>query len=75
MLQDVTPPPLIPSHGFLKSIHQHRSSWTIDTMLHYDIPMGLDLAAPPLRLESGQRAFFTLPPPGGQMRGIEPFPS
>ena len=31
---------LIPSHGFLESIPQHRSFWTIDTMLHYDIPTG-----------------------------------
>lgn len=40
-LQDVKQPHLIPSHGFLESIPQHRSFWTIDTMLHYDIPTGL----------------------------------
>ncbi|MCH5374371.1 MAG: PQQ-binding-like beta-propeller repeat protein [Planctomycetes bacterium] len=40
-LQDVQTPHLIPSHGFLESIPQHRSFWTIDTMLHYDIPTGL----------------------------------
>ena len=40
-LQDVTRPHLIPSHGFLETIPQHRSFWTIDTMLHYDIPTGL----------------------------------
>jgi len=40
-LQDVTQPHLIPSHGFLEAIPQHRSFWTIDTMLHYDIPTGL----------------------------------
>jgi hypothetical protein len=40
-LQDVKRPHLIPSHGFLESIPQHRSFWTIDTMLHYDIPTGL----------------------------------
>ncbi len=39
-LQDVKQPHLIPSHGFLESIPQHRSFWTIDTMLHYDIPTG-----------------------------------
>jgi outer membrane protein assembly factor BamB len=39
-LQDVTQPHLIPSHGFLEAIPQHRSFWTIDTMLHYDIPTG-----------------------------------
>jgi hypothetical protein len=40
-LQDVQQPHLIPSHGFLEAIPQHRSFWTIDTMLHYDIPTGL----------------------------------
>jgi len=39
-LQDVKQPHLIPSHGFLEAIPQHRSYWTIDTMLHYDIPTG-----------------------------------
>jgi outer membrane protein assembly factor BamB len=40
-LLDVKQPHLIPSHGFLQAIPQHRSFWTIDTMLHYDIPTGL----------------------------------
>ncbi|MFZ5831332.1 MAG: PQQ-binding-like beta-propeller repeat protein, partial [Planctomycetota bacterium] len=40
-LQDVKQPHVIPSHGFLEAIPQHRSFWTIDTMLHYDIPTGL----------------------------------
>ncbi|MFH1922552.1 MAG: PQQ-binding-like beta-propeller repeat protein [Planctomycetota bacterium] len=39
-LQGVKQPHLIPSHGFLEAIPQHRSFWTIDTMLHYDIPTG-----------------------------------
>jgi len=39
-LRDVEQPHLIPSHGFLEAIPQHRSFWTIDTMLHYDIPTG-----------------------------------
>ena len=39
-LQDVKQPHLIPSHGFLEAIPQHRSFWTIDTMLHYDIATG-----------------------------------
>ncbi len=40
-LQDVKQPHLIPSAGFIEAIPQHRSFWTIDTMLHYDIPTGL----------------------------------
>jgi len=40
-LGDVTELHLITSHGFLEAIPQHRSFWTIDTKLHYDIPTGL----------------------------------
>ena len=39
-LQDVTQPHLIPSPGFLEAIPHHRSFWTIDTKLHYDIATG-----------------------------------
>jgi len=39
-LQDVRQLHLITSHGFLEGIPQHRSFWTIDTKLHYDIPTG-----------------------------------
>jgi outer membrane protein assembly factor BamB len=39
-LADVKQPHLIPSHGFLEAIPQHRSFWTIDTALRYDIPTG-----------------------------------
>jgi outer membrane protein assembly factor BamB len=38
---DQTPPPhLIANPGFLESIPQHRSFWTINTKLLYDIPTG-----------------------------------
>lgn len=39
-LADVKEPHLIPSHGFLEAIPQHRSFWTIDTALRYDISTG-----------------------------------
>jgi len=32
---------LIPNPGFLESIPQHRSFWTLDTVTRYDIPTGL----------------------------------
>ena len=32
---------LIPNPGFLESIPQHRTFWTLDTMTRYDIPTGL----------------------------------
>ena len=34
------PPHLITSHGFIEPIPHHRSWWTIDTILRYDIPTG-----------------------------------
>jgi hypothetical protein len=38
---DQTPPPhLIANPGFLESIPQHRSFWTINSLLLYDIPTG-----------------------------------
>jgi hypothetical protein len=56
-LQDVTQPHLIPSHGFLEAIPQHRSFWTIDTMLHYDIPTGLGGVHGDILVMDGSRFF------------------
>jgi len=38
---DVTARHLIPNPGFLESIPQHRTFWTLDTVTRYDIPTGL----------------------------------
>lgn len=56
-LQDVRRAHLIPSHGFLESIPQHRSFWTIDTMLHYDIPTGLGGVHGDILVMDGERFF------------------
>lgn len=56
-LQDVKRPHLIPSHGFLEAIPQHRSFWTIDTMLHYDIPTGLGGIHGDILVIDGERFF------------------
>ena len=37
----VTKRHLIPNPGFLESIPQHRTFWTLDTVTRYDIPTGL----------------------------------
>lgn len=39
-LEEVTRPHLIPSPGFLETVPQHRTFWTIDTTIRYDIPTG-----------------------------------
>lgn len=56
-LQDVTQAHLIPSHGFLEGIPQHRSFWTIDTMLHYDIPTGAGGVHGDILVMDGSRFF------------------
>ena len=56
-LQDVREPHLIPSPGFLEAIPQHRSFWTIDTMLHYDIPTGQDGIHGDILVIDGSRFF------------------
>ena len=38
---DVTSRHLLPNPGFLESIPQHRTFWTLDTVTRYDIPTGL----------------------------------
>ncbi|HUV66784.1 MAG TPA: PQQ-binding-like beta-propeller repeat protein [Sedimentisphaerales bacterium] len=38
--EDPRPPHLIPSPGFLETIPHHRTFWTIDTTIRYDIPAG-----------------------------------
>ncbi len=38
--EEVTRPHLIPSPGFLEAIPHHRTFWTIDTTIRYDIPAG-----------------------------------
>lgn len=38
---EVTERHLIPNPGFLESIPQHRTFWTLDTVTRYDIPTGL----------------------------------
>jgi outer membrane protein assembly factor BamB len=63
-LQDVKQPHLIPSHGFLEAIPQHRSFWTIDTMLHYDIPTGLGGVHGDILVIDGSRFY--------EVRGYQP---
>ncbi len=71
-LQDVTNPHLIPSHGFLESIPQHRSFWTIDTMLHYDIPTGLGGIHGDILVIDGSRFYEVRGYPPGRTAWFDP---
>jgi hypothetical protein len=71
-LQDVRQPHLIPSHGFLESIPQHRSFWTIDTMLHYDIPTGLGGIHGDILVIDGRRFYEVRGYPPGRTAWFDP---
>jgi outer membrane protein assembly factor BamB len=63
-LEDVKQPHLIPSHGFLEAIPQHRSFWTIDTALRYDIPTGMGGVHGDILVMDGERFY--------EVRGYQP---
>jgi outer membrane protein assembly factor BamB len=71
-LQDVKQPHLIPSHGFLEAIPQHRSFWTIDTMLHYDIPTGLGGVHGDILVIDGSRFYEVRGYPPGRTTWFDP---
>ena len=71
-LQDVKQPHLIPSHGFLEAIPQHRSFWTIDTMLHYDIPTGLGGVHGDILVIDGSRFYEVRGYPPGRTVWFDP---
>lgn len=63
-LEDVKRPHLITSHGFLEAVPQHRSFWTIDTALRYDIPTGFGGAHGDILVLDGDRFY--------EVRGYQP---
>jgi len=71
-LQDVKEPHLIPSHGFLEAIPQHRSFWTIDTMLHYDIPTGQGGVHGDILVIDGSRFYEVRGYPPGRTVSFDP---
>jgi outer membrane protein assembly factor BamB len=58
------PPHLITSHGFLEPIPHHRSWWTIDTTLRYDIPTGKGPVHGDILVRDGTRYY--------EVRGYQP---
>jgi len=55
--EDPRPPHLIPSPGFLESIPHHRTFWTIDTTIRYDIPAGHQAAHGDILALDGNRFY------------------
>jgi len=58
------PPHLITSHGFIEPIPHHRSWWTIDTTLRYDIPTGRAPVHGDILVRDGTRYY--------EVRGYQP---
>jgi len=62
--QDPRPPHLIPSAGFLETIPHHRTFWTIDTTIRYDITAGLQAAHGDILVMDGEKFY--------EVRGYRP---
>jgi outer membrane protein assembly factor BamB len=74
-LQDVNQPHLIPSHGFLEAIPQHRSFWTIDTALRYDIPTGFGGVHGDILVMDGDRFYEVRGYQPGRTEAFDPRPN
>lgn len=62
--EESIPPHLITSHGFTESIPHHRSWWTIDTTLRYDIATGRGPVHGDILVRDGTRFY--------EVRGYQP---
>jgi hypothetical protein len=60
----LTSPHLITSHGFTEAVPHHRSFWTLDTTLRYDIPTGSGPVHGDILLKDGARFY--------EIRGYRP---
>jgi outer membrane protein assembly factor BamB len=55
--QEPRPPHLIPSAGFLEAIPHHRTFWTIDTTIRYDITAGKQAAHGDILVMDGEQFY------------------
>jgi outer membrane protein assembly factor BamB len=60
----LTSPHLITSHGFTEAVPHHRSFWTLDTTLRYDIPTGRGPVHGDILVKDGSRFY--------EVRGYRP---
>jgi outer membrane protein assembly factor BamB len=60
----LTSPHLITSHGFTEAVPHHRSFWTLDTTLRYDIPTGAGPVHGDILVRDGVRFY--------EVRGYKP---
>jgi len=73
--QDPRPPHLIPSPGFLEAIPHHRTFYTIDTTIRYDIRAARGAAHGDILVMDGKRFYEVRGYPPGRSANFDPRPN
>ncbi|MBC8868855.1 MAG: PQQ-binding-like beta-propeller repeat protein [Planctomycetes bacterium] len=73
--EEVTRPHLIPSAGFLETIPHHRTFWTIDTTIRYDIATSRGAAHGDILVMDGNRFYEVRGYRPGRTGGFDPRPN
>lgn len=73
--EDARPPHLIPSPGFLEAIPHHRTFWTIDTTIRYDIPAGKQAVRGDILVMDGKQFYEVRGYTPGRISPFDPRPS
>jgi len=69
------PPHLIPSPGFLEAIPHHRTFWTIDTTIRYDITAGRQAARGDILVMDGKQFYEVRGYKPGRISPFDPRPN
>jgi hypothetical protein len=73
--EEVTQPHLIPSPGFLEAIPHHRTFWTIDTTIRYDIAAGGGAAHGDILVRDGNQFYEVRGYTPGRAANFDPRPN
>jgi hypothetical protein len=73
--EEPRPPHLIPSPGFLEAIPHHRTFWTIDTTIRYDIAASRGIAHGDILVLDGPKFYEVRGYPPGRAASFDPRPS
>lgn len=73
--EEPRPPHLIPSPGFLEAIPHHRTFWTIDTTIRYDIPAGKQAVHGDILVQDGKQFYEVRGYTPGRISPFDPRPN
>ena len=73
--EEPRPTHLIPSPGFLEAIPHHRTFWTIDTTIRYDIPAGKQAAHGDILVLDGEQFYEVRGYTPGRVSPFDPRPN